>query len=45
MEKNEQMKSKIENRYVDGLDGIRSAPTVEAALDKKNYGGKVCGMA
>lgn len=46
MEKNDEMKEKIESRYVDGVGGIRAAPKIEAAggdgkpRDKKNFGGK-----
>ena len=43
MEKNEEMKAKIEGRYVDGVDGIRAAPKIEEAAvakPKKNFGGK-----
>lgn len=42
MEKNEEMKAKIEGRYVDGTDGIRAAPKVDLSeqKEKKNFGGK-----
>lgn len=50
MEKNEEMKEKIEGRYVDGLGGIRAAPKLEAAgegakKEKKNFGGKAQGIS
>lgn len=46
MEKNEEMKAKIEGRYVDGVEGIRAAPKIQEAAggaavkSKKNFGGK-----
>lgn len=40
MEKNEEMKEKIEKRYVDGVGGIRSAKKIELVEEKKNFGGK-----
>lgn len=43
MEKNDEMKEKIESRYVDGVGGIRAAPKIEEMAekkDKKNFGGK-----
>ena len=46
MDKNDEMKDKIESRYVDGVSGIRAAPKLEAApekKDKKNFGGKGVG--
>lgn len=44
MEKNEAMKAKIEQRYVDGTDGIRAAPKLDAdrvdGVKSRNFGGK-----
>mmetsp|Transcript_39094 Transcript_39094/g.67606 ORF Transcript_39094/g.67606 Transcript_39094/m.67606 type:complete len:766 (-) Transcript_39094:128-2425(-) len=49
MEKNREMKEKIESRYVDGVDGIKQMKKVEVFLEevddkvakkKKNFGGK-----
>ena len=48
MEKNEEMKEKIEGRYVDGVGGIRAAPKLEEGperKDKKNFGGKAAGIS
>ncbi len=49
MDKNDDMKDKIEGRYVDGVSGIRAAPKIEEAVekkkDKKNFGGKVQGLS
>jgi ATPase subunit of ABC transporter with duplicated ATPase domains len=54
MQKNEEMKSKIEGRYVDGVSGIRQAPKVEEGREggkvgkeggKKNFGGKAPGIS
>jgi hypothetical protein len=51
MDKNDEMKEKIEGRYVDGVGGIRAAPKLEEAgpagakKDKKNFGGKAQGIS